>query len=121
MRLKCKCSSRVLSLLFLIIAFSTVAMAQEERYSITLSNEKASAAFKKMEAMSDYKIQFNYKDVDFAVTLNLKKKTVPEMVRMVISGHGLELNQKGKYLTVVKKQENPVGGVETSPLLFQEN
>lgn len=118
MQLKCKCPSikwtmkvaRLLSLLFLLTCFSMKTMAQEKRFSITFSNEKASSAFRRIESLSDYKIQFNYKDVDFSVTLDAKQKTVPEIVKLVIAGHSLKMEQKGKYLAIVKEASKWMGG-----------
>lgn len=102
-----KRAARLFFLLWLVALFGTgAARAQEKRFSVAFSDEKASEVFKRIEALSGYKIQFNYKDVDFRVTMDIRQKTAPEIVQQVIGGRGLEMSLKGKYITVTKKRGN---------------
>lgn len=98
---------RMLATLTLAMVVCLTAAAQDKRISVSFTNTAASKAFKKVETLSGCNIQFNYKDANFKVTLSAKNKTAAEVVRMIISGHALDITQKGKYITVVKKKAQP--------------
>lgn len=53
-----------------LLCWCTIALAQvRNRISVSFSNERATVALKKVEKLSGLKIQYNYDDVNFRVTL----------------------------------------------------
>ncbi len=123
MQRKCKCPPKgkretalrhiaYLLTLFLFMSFSMESFAQEKKISVEFNNEKAFTALRKVESLSGQRIQFNYKDVYFNVTLTAKNKTAFEVVQAIIQDHDLVV-EKGKndYLIIMRapaKQQNAV-------------
>jgi len=101
----------VLALLLLCVC--AAASAQDKRITVRFNNEKASTALNKVEQLADCKIQFNYGDMDFHVTLSATNKPAMEVVQSIISGRNLKVSggKKG-YLVITKvtqgKRNDPV-------------
>lgn len=113
-RLKLRGSrSRLLSLL-LALTVSVSVMAQKAKLiSVAFDNEKATVALHQVEKKSGKKIQYNYGDLDFRVTLKLQNKTAEQVVNAIITGHQLRAMSKGNYIVIVKGSNLPNGSFES--------
>lgn len=99
-----------LLLALLMLCTSSALWAQSAGRSVTISftNEPASSALSKVEKMSGRIIQFNYQDVDFRVTLSVKNQEAIEVVRQIIKGHPLIVEDKGKSLVISRNAQKQV-------------
>lgn len=93
--------SRRLNVLALSLMLSAFAYAQKS-VTVKFSNESAAAALRKVEQLSGVKIQYNYEDVNFRVTLTATNQPAEKVVNDIVSGHGLKAQANGKYIVVVK-------------------
>jgi len=87
--------------LLLIFPFGISCLAQK-KVSLKFVNEKASTALRKVEKLSGVKIQYNYEDVNFKVTLTVDNASAIQAVESITQGHGLKAQHSGKYIVVKK-------------------
>lgn len=111
----CKQQQRMKALwLALLLAVCVPSLAQvvsKGSFSFECKNENLSAAFRRLEKVSGYKILFTYEDVQtYKSTVSVKDKPVGEVMDALIGKHPLAYAIKGRYITVTPKkvkQENP--------------
>jgi len=94
----------VIALLFISLA---VFSQTQKHISVNFNNEKATAALRKIEKLSGKRIQYNYNDVNFKVTLSMRNKTPEEVIRAVVKGHGLQVQSGGEYILIIKTSNLP--------------
>lgn len=96
---------RFLASMLLMLFVSMTAMAQKSSslISLSLNDEKATTALRKVEKASGAKIQYNYEDVNFRVSLNAKNMTALDVVNKIIGNHGLKAEANGDYIVIIKK------------------
>lgn len=99
-------------LMMAVLCICTAVQAQNKRISVSFNDEKASTALRKVESLSGCKIQFNYSDVDFRVTLSAKDQTALSVVKSIIHGHGLQVTNGGKkgYIVISRAEEQSEDG-----------
>lgn len=97
------CKFLLLTLLMLVVSMTALAQKSATLVSLTFNNEKATSALRKVEKASGAKIQYNYEDINFKVTLNAKNKSALAVVNEIISGHGLKAEANGDYIVIVKE------------------
>lgn len=93
----------------LVLFFMTTlsALAQHKMISVSFNDEKATTALRKVEKLSGKKIQYNYNDVNFKVTLNMANKSAEQVVNAIIRNHGLKADSKGEYIVIIKSTNIP--------------
>lgn len=99
---------RGLATLLLSLSVTFSAWAQSGKLiNVAFENEKAASALRKVEKLSGKKIQYNYGDVDFKVTLKMNNKSALQVVNAIISKHGLRASSKGDYIVIIKASNVP--------------
>lgn len=98
---------RKLSLMALILMLPWGVIMAQKNVTVNFSNENAAAALRKVEQLSGVKIQYNYQDVNFKVTLSAKNQSAEKVVADIVKGHGLKAESKGKYIVVSKSGSAP--------------
>ena len=92
----------------MMLAMATPILAQTvKRVTMSFVNEKASSALHKVEKQTGKKIQYNYDDVNFKVTVNISGKTAEQAVDAIIHNHPLKAMSKGEYIVIVKSSNIP--------------
>lgn len=104
------------SVLFLLLTATGLTLqtlhaqdAQRQRIDLTCDKEPMPAVLKQIERSSRFKVLFTYNEVQhFNVTLNLKSKTVEEVMQAVVAPFPLTFKMDGQYITVslVKQQQS---------------
>ncbi len=104
----CNGNKKVLAATLLSCTLCTQAWAQAGKtISVSFNNEKATTALHQVEKKSGKKIQYNYSDVNFKVSLMAKNKTAEQVVNAIISGHPLKAMTKGEYIVIIKASNMP--------------
>ncbi len=96
--------TRVKRGLFTLLLFFTTtlsALAQHKLITVSFQDEKAITALRKVEKLSGKKIQYNYNDVNFKVTLSMNNKSAEQVVNAIIRHHGLKADAKGEYIVII--------------------
>lgn len=107
----------VLLTLLLCLFVSAAALAQPGKLiTVSFNQEKATTALRKVEKLSGTKIQYNYNDVNFKVTLQMTQKPADQVVKAIIAGHGLTISTKGDYIVIMKGDNTPQNVTRTSHL-----
>lgn len=92
----------------MMLAMATPMLAQTaKRVTMSFVNEKASSALHKVEKQTGKKIQYNYDDVNFKVTVNVRGKTAEQAVEAIIQNRPLKAMSKGEYIVIVKSSNVP--------------
>lgn len=92
----------------MMLAMATPVLAQTaKRVTMSFVNEKASSALHKVEKQTGKKIQYNYDDVNFKVTVNVSGKTAEQAVEAIIQNRPLKAMSKGEYIVIVKSSNVP--------------
>lgn len=108
-------SKRVLTTMLLASSMTLAAMAQGSKaISVNFNNEKATTALHQVEKKSGKKIQYNYGDVNFRVTVSAKNKTAVQVVNDIIRGHQLRAVAKGEYIVIIKDTNIPKNDMDAS-------
>ena len=108
-------SKRVLSTMLLASSMTLATMAQGSKaISVNFNNEKATTALHQVEKKSGKKIQYNYGDVNFRVTVSAKNKTAVQVVNDIIRGHQLRAVAKGEYIVIIKDTNMPKNDMDAS-------
>lgn len=97
-----------LLLLALLLVWSSPAAAQSKQKLLTLSfnNEPLPSALKTIERNSGYSLIFNYDELrNYKVTANIKRKSAPKAVAIVIAGYKLNYSIEGKFIRVFAGKE----------------
>lgn len=87
--------------------------AQEQRVSLVFKDEALSTVFKRIEKVSNVKIQFVYADIErYKVSTQIENKKATEAVQQVIAGFPLNYTTKGdgKYIVITKKKDQNTDG-----------
>lgn len=98
------CLRQLLVLLAIYMVSSLSVCGQGKRISVDFKNTKAATALIQVERKSGVKIQFRYSDVNFLVTYSAKKEYAAKIVNDIVGGHGLRMENKGKYLLVSQQK-----------------
>lgn len=98
---------RKLSLMALLLMLPWCVVMAQKNVTVSFSNENAATALRKVEQLSGVKIQYNYQDVNFKVTLSAKNQSAEKVVADIVKGHGLKAESKGKYIVVSKSGSAP--------------
>lgn len=93
---------RLWSCLVALFLCVSVSAQVKSRITVSFNNEKASVALRKVETLSGLKIQYNYADVNFSVTLTAENEAPVDVVRAIVKGRQLEVRTNGNYVTLVK-------------------
>jgi len=116
--------SRKLSLLALMLMLPIgVACLAQKNVTVKFSNEDAAAALRKVEQLSGVKIQYNFEDVKFKVTLTANNQSPESVVNSIVGGHGLKAQSNGKYIIVSKaatSQQTAAGNRIVTGSVFDE-
>lgn len=108
-------SKRVLTTMLLASSMTLAAMAQGSKaISVNFNNERATTALHQVEKKSGKKIQYNYGDVNFRVTVSAKNKTAVQVVNDIIRGHQLRAVAKGEYIVIIKDTNMPKDDMDAS-------
>lgn len=91
-------------LTLILLCIFCAAMAQDKKITVNFKNEKASTALSKVESLAGCKVQFNYKDLNFRVTLSAKNQTAISIVESIIKGRGLKVERGRKGYLIITKQ-----------------
>lgn len=98
---------RKLSLMALLLMLPWCVVMAQKNVTVNFSNENAATALRKVEQLSGVKIQYNYQDVNFKVTLSAKNQSAEKVVADIVKGHGLKAESKGKYIVISKSGSAP--------------
>jgi TonB-linked SusC/RagA family outer membrane protein len=103
----CLPERRFLLIGFLWLFICLSAWSQDKLINVSFNNEKATTALRKVEKLSGKKIQYNYNDVNFKVTLSEKNETAVNVVKDIIKGHALRAQSNGEYIIIIKAANMP--------------
>lgn len=103
-----------LLMLLLVMCFVTLPLsAQNERISMTFSNERLSSALRRLEKVSNFKISFAYRDVEpYTVSGDLKNATLESALRFLLADKPLAYTIKGRMVDIrraARTGRQPVG------------
>lgn len=98
---------RDLFTLLLLFMTTLSTFAQSKLISVSFNDEKATVALRKIEKLSGKKIQYNYNDVNFKVTLSMANKPAEQVVNAIIRNHGLKAESKGDNIVIIKTVNIP--------------
>ncbi len=89
----------------LMSAWTVAADAQSNKQlTLNFKNEPLPNVLKTIEKSSDYNVIFSYDDLrSYRVTANIRKKTAPKAVAIVLAGHQLGYSVQGKFIRVFSK------------------
>lgn len=89
----------------LMSAWTVAADAQSNKQlTLNFKNEPLPNVLKTIEKSSDYNVIFSYDDLrNYRVTANIRKKTAPKAVAIVLAGHQLGYSVQGKFIRVFSK------------------
>ena len=97
-----------LGALAVMLILSLAVIAQSKGHiTVAFNNEKATTALRKVEKLSGRKIQYNYDDVNFKVTLSLKNKTPEDVIRAIVKGHRLRVQSNGEFIVIIRTDNIP--------------
>lgn len=102
-REKWSCLKVLLLISFLFCMLPNHALAQDTKakFDFVCKNEPMPSVLKKVEQVSKFKVLFTYNEVqNLNVTVNLKSKTIDEVMQAILASHPLSYTIKGKYITV---------------------
>ena len=108
---------RDLFTLLLLFMTTLSTFAQSKLISVSFNDEKATVALRKIEKLSGKKIQYNYNDVNFKVTLSMANKPAEQVVNAIIRNHGLKAESKGDNIVIIKTVNIPKE--QTDPMSVQ--
>jgi TonB-linked SusC/RagA family outer membrane protein len=92
----------ILSCFFMIVP-TTLAQDLSKRATLNCHGLSLTEALTLIERQSDYRFNFNYEDLSqFTVTVNIKKKTAPLAVDMLIRGLPLQKTVNGKFIMIYR-------------------
>ncbi len=76
------------------------------RFDYSCTNEPMPNVLKKLEKLSKFKILFVYNDIQtYRVSVNLRSKTIEEVVRAVLGSYPLTYKIKEEYITISSKKD----------------
>ena len=112
---KCRFLSFVMLLCCLLLTPPVQAQNDDgKRITMELKGETLSAALKKLEGLSGYRILFSYDDVsDYQVSGQVKNATVEAALKMILKGKPFEYIIDGQFINVShlnKSKKKPAGG-----------
>ena len=112
---KCRFLSFVMLLCCLLLTPPVQAQNDDgKRITMELKGETLSAALKKLEGLSGYRILFSYDDVsDYQVSGQVKNATVEAALKMILKGKPFEYIIDGQFINVShlnKGKKKPKGG-----------
>ena len=112
---KCRFLSFVMLLCCLLLTPPVQAQNDDgKRITMELKGETLSAALKKLEGLSGYRILFSYDDVsDYQVSGQVKNATVEAALKMILKGKPFEYIIDGQFINVShlnKGKKKPTGG-----------
>lgn len=101
-------------LLLLALSATTVGAQQSKRLTVQIQNGTVLDCIKSIENQSDYTFIFsNSIGVDKKVTVNLRNKTLPEVLSAVFTPNGITYDVSGNHITLQPAQNQQVeGGVK---------
>ncbi|MDR2473302.1 MAG: SusC/RagA family TonB-linked outer membrane protein [Tannerella sp.] len=78
----------------------------DKKITASFREESLAKALVRVERLSDYKMNFNYEELDrYKVTVEIKDKTAPEAVDALLKGLPLEKSVNGKYIAVRRSRQ----------------
>ncbi len=94
-------------LVFLSLGISLQASAQSEKLSIKMENVPIKAVFDKIQAETDYAFFYNNTEIDDSkiVSLNVKNKTIPQILAEIIPGIKCQLDKQKIILGIAPTSE----------------
>jgi TonB-dependent starch-binding outer membrane protein SusC len=93
-----------LSILFCFLLFSANVFAQEKKVSFSCKEMPLSEALTQIERQSEYKLNFNYDELNqFKVTVNIKKKSIQNAVLTLLKGLPYQMKVNGKFIIVFRR------------------
>lgn len=107
---------RLLMLFWFLFAMHS-SWAQDQRVSLVFKDEALSTVLKRIEKVSNVKIQFVYADIEgYKVSTRIENKKAAEAVQQAIAEFPLSYATKGegKYIVITKKKEQSKGGKKLS-------
>lgn len=100
-------------LLSQFLLLCTAAFAQGEALiSVSFQNEKATSALRRVEKLSGLRIQYNYGDVDYSVTLKAEQEKPLAVVRAIIEGHPLRAQAYDGYIAITRVSQEQQEAVD---------
>ena len=114
MMLRSKCL--IVLLLCSLLAYSQA----DKRISVSFHDTSASAALKEIEKQSGLVFQYNYEDVNFKVSLVSVNTPVIDIVKHIVSDHGLNVLVKGKYVYINRDNKREDKGGQVKGIVVDE-
>lgn len=102
------CLGVFLVLAFFLCSLNLSAQTASKLITYKCKNAELSKAFNEIERLSGYyHIQFSYNNVDgVKSTVDVSNATVPTVVKLLVSGKGLESTVKGQFIYITKTKAN---------------
>ena len=97
-----------LALVVLFVLMGSVTLMAQDRKTVTIAfqNENATTALRRVEKLSGIRIQYNYGDVDFNVTLSAQDEKPLSVVRAIIEGHPLRAVEHDGYIVITREERD---------------
>ena len=97
-----------LALVVLFVLMGSVTLMAQDRKTVTIAfqNENATTALRRVEKLSGIRIQYNYGDVDFNVTLSAQDEKPLSVVRAIIEGHPLRAIEHDGYIVITREERD---------------
>lgn len=98
---------KLLSIVFLLCMSLSLFAQANKPISVSFNAERATTALHKVEKLAGLSIQYNYSDVDYRITLNAHSMKAIDVVRAIIHGHALRVEEKDNALVILKVANTP--------------
>lgn len=106
----------IMLILSINIGFAAHSYAQETTLSLDFENRKVLDVLDEIEKQSEFRFYYNSKliDVDRAVSLKVKKKTVFSILNEMFTGQGVEYKVLDKDIILTQKEKSETNNLNTS-------
>lgn len=99
-----KGSCILLSVLCCFLMLSANVFAQEKKVSFSCKEMPLSEALTQIERQSEYKLNFNYDELNqFKVTVNIKKESIQNAVLTLLKGLPYQMKVNGKFIIIFRR------------------
>lgn len=92
------------SVLFCFLMLSAKGFAQEKKVSLSCKEMPLSEALTQIERQSEYKLNFNYDELNqFKVTVNIKKESIQNVILTLLKGLPYQMKVNGKFIIIYRR------------------
>lgn len=97
-------SALFLSVLLCFLLLSANCFAQEKKVSLSCKEMPLSEALTQVERQSDFKLNFNYEELNqFKVTVNIKKESIQNAIVTLLRGLPYQMKLNGKFIIIFRR------------------